>query len=67
MERSRVRAVQIDNLRALQGIRITNKVQSTWVREFCGVKKAVDGKIDDGVLQCFNHVERMTELSGMFM
>ena len=41
-ERSRVRAVQMDNLREFVGIRRMDRVP----RELCGVKKGVDEKID---------------------
>ena len=53
-ERSRIRAVEMDNLRDLLGIR-----RNTWRRELYGVMKEVDKRIEGGVLQCFGHVERM--------
>ena len=49
-ERSRVRAVQMDNLRGLQGIRRMDRVPNAWIKEFCGVKKVLDKRIDEGVL-----------------
>ena len=58
-ERSRIRAVQMDNLRVLLGIRRMDKVLNAWIMQLCGVRKGVDEKIDDGVLQWFGHVERM--------
>ena len=51
-ERSRIRAVQIDNLRGLLGIRKMDK----------GVMLSEEGsrwRIDEGVLRCFGHVERV--------
>ena len=37
-ERSRVRAVQVDNLRGLLGIRRMDRVGNVWIRELCGVR-----------------------------
>ena len=42
-ERSRIRAVQMDNFRGLLGIRRID-------REFCGVKKGLDERIDEGLM-----------------
>ena len=50
-ERSRIRVVQIDNLRGWI-------VLNARIRELCGVKKGVDERIDKGLLQWFGHVER---------
>ena len=58
-ERSRIRAVQMDNLRGLLGIRKRDKVPIAWIRVLCGVTKGVDERIDEGVLLWFGHVERM--------
>ena len=41
-ERSRIRAVQMDNLRCLLGIRRMDKVTNARIRELCGVTKGVD-------------------------
>ena len=49
-ERSRIRVVQMDNLRGLLGIRRMDRVPNSRIRELCGVKKG---------LQWFGHVERM--------
>ena len=53
-ERSRVKAVQMDNLRGLLG-RVTN----VRIRELCGVRKGLDEGIDEGILLWFGHGERM--------
>ena len=58
-ERSRVRTVQIDNLRELMGIRRMDRIPNTWIKELCGVRKGLDERIDEGVLGWFGHVERM--------
>ena len=49
-ERTRIRAVQMDNLGGLVGIRRMDKVQNTRIRQFCGVKKGLDERIDEGML-----------------
>ena len=41
-ERSRIRDVQMDNLRGLLVTRRMNKVLNAQIREFCGVRKGVD-------------------------
>ena len=58
-ERSRIRAVQMDNLKGLLGNKRMNRVPNAQVKELCGVTKGVDESIDEGVLRCFGHVERM--------
>ena len=57
-ERSRIWAVQMDNIKGLLGIRRKNKVTNARIWELCEVTKGVD-KMIDGVLQRFGHVERM--------
>ena len=57
-ERSRVRAVQMDNLRGLLGIRRMDRVLNVRIRELCGLRKGLE-RIDEGMLQWFAHVERM--------
>ena len=44
-KRSRVRAVQMDNLRGLLDIRRMNKVPNARIREFCSVMKGVDERM----------------------
>ena len=41
-ERSRIGAVQRDNLRGLLGIRVMGKIPNTRIRQLCGVRKWVD-------------------------
>ena len=38
-EGSRFRAVQMDKLRGLLGIRGMDKIPNAWIRELCGVTK----------------------------
>ena len=40
-ERSRIRAIQMDNLNGLLGIRRMDKVPNAWIREVCGVTKGL--------------------------
>ena len=58
-ERSRIRAVQMDNLRGLLGIRRMDRVQNARIRELCGVTKGVDERFDEGVLRWLGNKERM--------
>ena len=51
-ERSRIRAVQMNNLRGFLGIRRMDRVTNAWIREVCRV-------MEECVLQWFGHVERM--------
>ena len=46
-ERSRIKVVQMDNLRNLLGIR---RMGNARIRELCRVTKAVDERIGEGVL-----------------
>ena len=48
-ERSRIRAVWMDNLGGLLGIRRMDKVPNELIRELCGVTKGMDEWIDEGV------------------
>ena len=52
-ERSRIRSVQMEDLRGLLSIKTMYKVQNVRIRESCGVKKGVDERIDEGVLRFF--------------
>ena len=58
-EISRVRAVQMDNIRGLLGIGRMDRVPNAWMRELCRVKKGLDERIDEGILQRFGQMERM--------
>ena len=54
-ERSRIRAVQMNNLRGLLGIRRMDRVPNAHIKEMRGT----DERIDEDVLQWFGCVERM--------
>ena len=49
-ERSRIRVVQVDNLRGLIGMRRMDRVPNFRIRESCGVMKGIDKRIDEGIL-----------------
>ena len=57
-ERSRIRAVQIDNLTGLLGIRRMDKIPNAQIKELRGVTKGVDERIGESVLRWFGHAER---------
>ena len=65
-ERSRERAVQMDNLRGLVGIRRMDSVPNARMRELCGVRKVLDERIDEGGLRWFIHVERIDRQENLF-
>ena len=46
-ERSRIMAMQMDNLRGLLSIRRMDRVSNARIRELCEVKKGLDERIDD--------------------
>ena len=52
-ERSRIRGLQMDNLRCLLGW-IKSRMHG---KKGCGVTNEVEERIDEGVLRCFGHVE----------
>ena len=58
-ERSRMKAVQMDNLRGLLGIRRMDRAPNAWIRELYRVMKGLDERIVEGILWWFSHVERM--------
>ena len=58
-EKSRVRAVQMNDLRGLLGIGKMDKVSNARIRELCGVTKCVREKIDECVLRWIGLVERI--------
>ena len=58
-ERSRIEAVQMDNLRGSLDIRRMDRVPNTRIREVCRVNNSLDERIDERVLRWFGHMERM--------
>ena len=58
-ERSRIRIVQMGNLRNLLGVRRMDSVSNARIRELSGVVKEVDERIDESVPCWFGYIERM--------
>ena len=58
-ERSRIRAVQMDNLRGLLDVRKMDKVPNARIIELCGMAKSVDERVDEGMFRWFGHLGRM--------
>ena len=50
-ERSRIEAVQMDNLRGLLGIRRMDKVTNAQIRELCREKKGLGERIGESMLR----------------
>ena len=47
------------NLRGFLDIRRMDRIPNAWIMELCGVRKGLDERIDEGILRCFSHVERI--------
>ena len=58
-KRSRIRAVQIDIIRSLLGIRRNDRVPNERIREMCRMAKGGDERVEEDVLHWFSRVERM--------
>ena len=58
-EISRVKAVQMDNLRVLLDIRRIDRVPNAWIRKLCRVTKRVDERIDEGMLHWLGYIDKM--------
>ena len=49
-ERSRVMAVQMDNLRGLLGIKRMDRISNARIKVLCRVRKGLDERIDEGTV-----------------
>ena len=56
-ERSRIRAVQMDNLRGVLGVRRMDRVPNARIRELCRVAKVVEERIEESGLACSKNKE----------
>ena len=59
--RSKVQAVQMDNLRSVLGGRRIDKMRNERIREMCGVEREMNERINESLLRWFGHMERMDE------
>ena len=59
--RSKVQAVQMDNLRSVLGVRRIDKIRNEFIRSTCGVQKGINERINESMLRWFGHVERMDD------
>lgn len=60
-ERSRIRAVQMDNLRGMLGIKRVDKIRNEKIKEVYGIKKGVNEVITENILRWYGHVRRMDD------
>ena len=51
-ERSRIRAIQMDNLRGLLGIKRMDKIPNSLLRELCRMMNLVDLRVNDSSAVC---------------
>uniref|UniRef100_A0A2H1WZZ7 SFRICE_022573 n=1 Tax=Spodoptera frugiperda TaxID=7108 RepID=A0A2H1WZZ7_SPOFR len=58
---SRINAVEMRALRSMCGVKLSDRVKNSVVREKCGLKDDVVTRIERGMLRWFGHVERMDE------
>jgi hypothetical protein len=56
---SRVNAVEMQALRSMIGVKLSDRVRNDVIREECGVKEDIVTKIEKNILRWFSHVERM--------
>ena len=59
--RSKMQAVQMDNLRGVLGVRRIDKMRNEYIRGLCGVENGVKERICESILRWFGHLERMDE------
>ena len=59
--RSKVQAVQMDNLRSVLGLKRTDKIRNEFIRNTCGVEKGINESINESMLRWFGHVEGMED------
>ena len=59
--KSKINAVEMRALRSMSGIKLSDRVNNSIIREQCGVKEDVVTKIEKGMLRWFGHAERMDE------
>ena len=58
-DRKRMETVEMNCLRNICGLRRVDRVPNVEIRRMCGKNVSVSQRMDQGVLRCFGHVERM--------
>ncbi|XP_060809954.1 uncharacterized protein LOC132904043 [Amyelois transitella] len=58
---SRINAVEMRALRSMLGVKLSDRIRNSVIRECCDVKEDVVTGIEKGMLRWFGHVERMNE------
>ena len=58
---SRINAVEMRALRSMIGVKLSDRVRNSVIRERCGVNEDVVTKIEKGMLRWFGHVEMMND------
>ncbi|KAF9790000.1 hypothetical protein SFRURICE_002365 [Spodoptera frugiperda] len=58
---SRINAVEMRALRSMCGVKLSDRVKNSVVREKCGLKDDLVTRIEKGMLRWFGHVERMDD------
>lgn len=60
-DESKINAVEMRALRSMCGVKISDRIRNSVIRERCGMKDDVVTLIEKGMLRWFGHVERMDE------
>ncbi|XP_049870886.1 uncharacterized protein LOC126370141 [Pectinophora gossypiella] len=58
---SRINAVEMRSLRSICGVKLSDRVRNSVIRQRCGVKDDIVTRIEKGMLGWFGHVERMKD------
>ncbi|KAI5642326.1 reverse transcriptase (RNA-dependent DNA polymerase) domain-containing protein [Phthorimaea operculella] len=58
---SRINAVEMRALRSMIGVKLSDRIRNSVIRERCGIKEDIVTGIEKGMLRWFGHVERMNE------
>ncbi|KAI5637059.1 acetyl-CoA carboxylase, central region domain-containing protein [Phthorimaea operculella] len=59
---SRINAVEMRALRSMIGVKLSDRIRNSVIRERCGLKEDIVTGIEKGMLRWFGHVERMNEI-----
>ncbi|WP_435336460.1 hypothetical protein, partial [Klebsiella pneumoniae] len=56
-----MRAVEMDMLRSVCGVRRIDRVRNEEIRGRCGVDKSLNQQVEESILRWYGHVERMDD------